>query len=71
MSTVALIEAGPIATAGHAMHVALLAAGLVAVAVLLWPARRRRHRDRDARLRALRERARAGTLGVPDRDLDD
>ena len=65
------VEAGLIETAGHGLHVALLAAGLVAVAVLLWPGRRsrgRRGRDERARLRALRESARAGTLGAPDRD---
>ncbi len=71
MSTASLIGAGLIEAAGHGLHVALLAGGLVAVAVLLWPAGRRRHRDRDARLRALRESARAGTLGAPDRNPGD
>lgn len=56
--------------AAHAVHYGLLVAGLVALALVLWSARRGRHGDQagdehDLRVEALRAAAREGTLGRP------
>lgn len=61
--------------AGHSLHMALFGAGLVVVAALLWASRpgslrRRGRRGEQARVRALRESARAGTLGSAPSDPD-